>query len=117
MEHLMSAKERGERRAEILDVTTIPWLGFDHDERYHPLTTIQEYPISREWSREDVRELEFGNLQYRSATEALATIQSWDFLSRLSTRGLRPKISSFMPLTDDVSSTSLIYESGLRITT
>lgn len=35
MEHLMSAKERGERRAEIRDIPTIPWLGFDHDERYH----------------------------------------------------------------------------------
>ena len=62
---------------------TIPWLGFDHDEGYYPLTTIQEYPISRKWTRGELHELEFGNLQYRSATEALAMIQSWMFFGLL----------------------------------
>jgi hypothetical protein len=79
----MSAKEWRERQAEIRDVPTIPWLEFDHDEGHHPLTTIQEYPISRKWTREELRELEFGNLQHRSATEALAMIQSWMFFGLL----------------------------------
>lgn len=83
MEHLMSAKERGERKTDIRDVSAIPWLGFDHDDTDHRLTTIQQYPISRGWSRADLRELELGNLGSRSATQALAMIQSWMFLGLL----------------------------------
>lgn len=55
MEHLMSAKERRERQVEIRNVPAILWLGFNHDESHYPLTTIQQYPIIRDWSTAELR--------------------------------------------------------------
>ena len=77
MEHLMSKKERRERKAEIDAMPVIPWLGFDHDETPHSLTTLEEYPISRGWTNNDLEELKLGKLNGRSSSDVMALIQSW----------------------------------------
>jgi hypothetical protein len=49
---------------------------------------------------------QFGNLQYRSAVEALVMIQSWTFFGLLESAFNTPfeaEISSFVPLMDDES--------------
>jgi len=58
MEH---AKERAARRQEIND-TPIPWLGFYHDTTTHPIVFIEQYPLQRNWTREEIGRLEIGQI-------------------------------------------------------
>lgn len=77
MEHLMGAAERRDRRNDLGIAPSIPWLGFSHDTRTQSATLLEDYPIHRGWTREDLRQLEFGKLGHRSSTEVLAMLQSW----------------------------------------
>ena len=103
MEHLLSPRERRERKAEICAIPAVPWLGFDHDDHEYPLpNAIQEYPLIRGWTPRDVQELKLGNVGNRSPREALAMIQSWMFLGLLeSVSGSRFRSNSFLITTVD----------------
>lgn len=83
MEHLMSAKERGERHTEIRDVPAVPWLGYDHDESCYPLTTLKQYPVVRGWTIAELQELEHGNVGFKTVRQVLTMIQSWMFFGLL----------------------------------
>jgi hypothetical protein len=77
MEHLIAASERRNRRVDIDQAPSIPWLGFPHHVHGQALVAIEDYPLRRGWTREALRQLEFGSLGGRSSTQALAMIQSW----------------------------------------
>ena len=82
--HLIEAKERAARYDELILTPATPGLGFDHDNTAHPTVFIEEYPMQRNWTREDIHRLELGEVPLsRSLNETLSMIQSWLFFGLL----------------------------------
>jgi hypothetical protein len=84
MEHLLDANERAARRHEISLTPHIPWLAFDHDMTTHRVVFIDQYPLQRNWTTEEIGEVELGMVPTsRSLDETLAMIRSWLFFGLL----------------------------------
>jgi Heterokaryon incompatibility protein (HET) len=84
MEHLVDANERAAQRDEISFIPPMPWLGFDHDTTTHLIVFIDQYPLQRNWTSEEIDRLELGMVPAsRTLHETLAMIQSWLFFGLL----------------------------------
>lgn len=84
MEHLVDANERASRGHEMSLAPYILWLGFDHDTTTTRIVAIEDYPLQRKWTREEICRLELGHVPAsRTLEETLAMIQSWLFFGLL----------------------------------
>lgn len=84
MEHLLDPVERGARNLEVSLTPPIPWLGFDHDLTAKPIVSFEDYPLQRNWTREEISKLSHGEVPAsRTPDESLAMIQSWMFFGLL----------------------------------
>jgi hypothetical protein len=82
--HLVDEGERATRHVHLSGTPSIPWLGFDHDMTAHLTASIEDYPLRRNWTSEEIRILELGGVPAsRSLDEALSMIQSWLFFGLL----------------------------------